>query len=111
MKNSDGLPVTVVIGATSKWQADGRNTHLAHGGDIDDSDIPIEWVKVHQLPDYVYFDHSRHVNSGVSCVSCHGRIDTMNVVHQGQPLSMRWRSEEHTSELQSPDHLVCRLLL
>ena len=39
--NSTGKPVAVVIGATSKWQSDGRNTHLVHGGDIDDSDLPV----------------------------------------------------------------------
>jgi hypothetical protein len=51
---------------------------------------PIEWVKVHDLPDFVYFNHSRHVNSGVSCVSCHGRVDKMEVVEQDQPLHMDW---------------------
>ena len=51
---------------------------------------PIEWVKVHDLPDYVYFNHSAHVNKGVSCVSCHGRVDKMEVVYQAQPLSMAW---------------------
>lgn len=56
---------------------------------------PIEWVKVHNLPDYVYFDHSRHVNSGVSCVECHGRVDQMDVVHQVKPLSMSWCLECH----------------
>jgi len=56
---------------------------------------PIEWVKVHQLPDYVYFDHSRHVNSGVSCVTCHGRVDQMEVVHQVEPLSMGWCLDCH----------------
>ena len=39
--NTNGKPVAVVIGATSKWQSDGRNTHLVHGGDIDDSDLPV----------------------------------------------------------------------
>jgi len=56
---------------------------------------PIEWVRVHMLPDYAYFDHSRHINAGVSCVSCHGRVDKMEVVHQVEPLSMRWCLECH----------------
>ncbi len=56
---------------------------------------PIRWVKVHALPDYVYFDHSRHVNSGVSCYDCHGRIDQMKEVHQVQPLSMSWCLDCH----------------
>ena len=54
------------------------------------NDEPIPWVKVHSLPDYAYFDHSRHVNSGISCVSCHGRVDQMDVVRQVEPLSMGW---------------------
>lgn len=56
---------------------------------------PVEWVKVHQLPDYVYFDHSAHVNKGVGCVSCHGRIDAMDVVSQAKPLSMSWCLDCH----------------
>ena len=56
---------------------------------------PIEWVKVHKLPDYVYFNHSRHVTAGISCYSCHGRVDQMEVVHQVKPLSMSWCLECH----------------
>lgn len=56
---------------------------------------PIEWVRVHDLPDYVYFNHSAHVNKGVGCVSCHGRIDQMEVVKQVQPLSMSWCLDCH----------------
>lgn len=56
---------------------------------------PIEWVRVHSLPDYAYFNHSRHVNAGVSCVSCHGRVDNMTVVHQVEPLSMSWCLDCH----------------
>lgn len=56
---------------------------------------PIEWVKVHMLPDYVYFNHNRHVNSGVSCVSCHGRVDQMEVVYQAKSLSMGWCLDCH----------------
>lgn len=51
---------------------------------------PILWQRVHDLPDFVYFDHSAHVNRGVGCVSCHGRIDKMEQVHQAKPLSMSW---------------------
>ncbi len=50
----------------------------------------IPWVKVHDLPDYVFFDHSAHVTRGIGCVSCHGRVDRMDVVTQTQPLSMGW---------------------
>lgn len=57
--------------------------------------MPVEWVKVHDLPDYVYFNHSAHVRRGVGCVSCHGRVDTMEVVTQVEPLSMGWCLECH----------------
>ena len=58
-------------------------------------DQPVGWVKIHRLPDYVYFNHSAHVTAGVSCVSCHGRVDQMVVVEQVQPLSMAWCLECH----------------
>ncbi len=56
---------------------------------------PVPWVRVHDLPDYAYFDHSAHVRRGVGCVSCHGRIDKMEVVYQDQPLSMQWCLDCH----------------
>jgi hypothetical protein len=60
-----------------------------------DSGKPIEWVNVHVLPEYAYFNHARHVNSGVSCLQCHGRVDQMEKVQQVQPLSMGWCLECH----------------
>ncbi len=56
---------------------------------------PIEWTRVHMLPDYAYFDHSAHLRAGVGCVSCHGRIDRMDVVQQAEPLSMSWCLDCH----------------
>ena len=56
---------------------------------------PVEWVRVHDLPDYAYFNHAAHVRRGVSCVSCHGRIDQMEVVKQQEPLSMGWCLDCH----------------
>ncbi len=55
----------------------------------------IPWVRVHQLPDYAYFNHSPHVAAGVGCVSCHGRVDQMVVVEMDQPLSMGWCLDCH----------------
>ncbi len=51
---------------------------------------PVEWVKIHNVPDYAYFNHSAHVSRGVSCVSCHGKVNEMNVVYQKEPQSMAW---------------------
>jgi hypothetical protein len=55
----------------------------------------VEWVKVHDLPDYAYFNHSAHVTRGVGCASCHGRVDQMAVVYQHERLSMAWCIECH----------------
>lgn len=55
----------------------------------------VPWIRVHDLPDYVYFNHSAHVTRGVSCVSCHGRVDQMEQVYQAKPLSMRWCLDCH----------------
>ena len=62
-----------------------------------ESGKPIEWVKVHDLPDYAYFNHSVHVNAGVSCVECHGRVDRMDAkgVSTVENLSMSWCLECH----------------
>ncbi len=80
---------------------------------------PIEWVKVHMLPDYAYFNHSVHLNIGqklidlngdgiwnegeeyeelgvgIGCVECHGRVDQMEIVQQVEPLSMSWCLDCH----------------
>lgn len=58
-------------------------------------DKPVEWVRVHQLPDYAYFTHQAHVAAGIGCASCHGRVDQMVVVEMEQPLSMGWCLECH----------------
>ena len=51
---------------------------------------PIEWTKVYDLPDYVYFNHSAHVKKGVGCQSCHGDVDEQNVLWQEPSLHMEW---------------------
>jgi len=51
---------------------------------------PVAWVKVYNLPDFTYFDHRPHVASGVTCQTCHGRVETMERVRQVQPLAMGW---------------------
>lgn len=57
--------------------------------------MPIPWVKIHDLPDYAHFNHASHVRAGVSCVSCHGRVDQMEVVYQVEPLNMGWCLDCH----------------
>ncbi|MEM9488839.1 MAG: cytochrome c3 family protein [Myxococcota bacterium] len=55
----------------------------------------VDWVRVHDLPDYVFFNHSAHVNRGVGCESCHGRIDQMEIVYQAEALTMNWCLDCH----------------
>jgi cytochrome c7-like protein len=56
---------------------------------------PLRWTRVHDLPDYVFFDHSIHVNKGIGCASCHGRIDRMPMTWKVVPLNMRWCLDCH----------------
>jgi hypothetical protein len=50
----------------------------------------IQWIKVHDLPDYVYFNHEIHVNKGIGCASCHGRVDQMPLMYMQNTLQMEW---------------------
>lgn len=73
------------------------------------NDQPIAWVRVHDLPDFVYFDHRSHVDSGVGCESCHGRVDTMPLMRQAAPLTMQWCLDCHTDpgrNLRPPGEIV-----
>jgi hypothetical protein len=56
---------------------------------------PLRWQRVHQLPGFVYFDHSAHVSRGVGCVECHGRVDLMPQVWAVAPLTMAWCLDCH----------------
>jgi len=56
---------------------------------------PVPWVQIHKVPDYVYFNHSVHVNRGVSCVHCHGEINKMTEVYHAKPLSMTFCLDCH----------------
>ena len=51
---------------------------------------PIEWIKVHNLPDYVHFDHRSHVHAGIDCQTCHGNVESMERLRQVESLSMGW---------------------
>ena len=69
---------------------------------------PVPWVKVHELPDFVYFNHAVHVNRGVSCVECHGKVNEMKVVTHTQPLSMSFCLECHrdpASRVRQPEDI------
>ncbi len=70
---------------------------------------PLAWTRVTDLPDYVYFNHSAHVNAGVGCESCHGRVDQMVKVFQAAPLTMEWCLACHrnpTPNLRDPKNVT-----
>jgi mono/diheme cytochrome c family protein len=71
-----------------------------------DEGKPIEWIKVHNLPDHVYFNHAQHVNVGkLDCTECHGNVEDMDQVIQVEDLSMGWCIECHrTKEVQFTDN-------
>jgi hypothetical protein len=75
------------------------------------SGMPVPWVRVHDLPDYVYFNHSAHVRRGVGCVECHDRVDKMVVVYQAKALSMAWCLDCHRNPdaYLRPPELVTRM--
>lgn len=58
-------------------------------------DRPIEWVRVHNLPDFAYFNHSIHISKGVACASCHGPVDEMALTWQHEPMTMAWCVDCH----------------
>jgi hypothetical protein len=70
---------------------------------------PIPWVQIHKVPDFVYFNHSVHVNRGVSCFECHGSLNKMDEVRQAQPLSMSFCLDCHrnpAARLRPPDKIT-----
>ncbi len=56
---------------------------------------PIEWNRVHDMPDYVYFDHSIHLTKGIGCASCHGPVDEMPLMRKTESMTMRWCVDCH----------------
>ena len=60
----------------------------------------LEWTRVHDLPDFVYFNHSIHVNKGIGCSTCHGRVDRMPLMYKVNTLYMQWCVECHRNPAQ-----------
>ncbi len=60
--------------------------------------IPIQWVRIHELPDHAHFNHLPHVKAGVRCQTCHGEIQTMDKVYQAEPLNMGWCKDCHEGQ-------------
>ncbi len=113
IENYDEMPNDQIEDIFSKWIA---QEYIADGGDVDDiEDVveeqwegiytaltneytgddrvagPVEWVRIHNLPDHAYFNHAQHVTVGkLKCQNCHGPVEEMEVVYQYSPLSMGW---------------------
>ncbi|MCI0573703.1 MAG: cytochrome c family protein [Myxococcaceae bacterium] len=89
-----GIPSTTLC-VSCHAQVWNKSPYLAQLREKFFTDQPIPWVRVHNLPEYVYFNHSIHVNKGVGCVTCHGRVDQMAAIYQKEPLTMAWCLECH----------------
>lgn len=84
-----GMPTTeTCIGCHSQIWAD--SPMLAPVRDSFRENRPIRWTRVHDLPDFVYFDHSIHVAQGVGCTTCHGQVDDMPLMWRAETLHMDW---------------------
>jgi hypothetical protein len=88
-----------------------QSTDLERLKESIDQRRPIAWIKVHNLPDFVYFNHSRHTVAGVECQACHGRVEAMARIEQQAPLTMGWCIQCHRSRQRDPhvpaDNLDC----
>jgi len=60
-----------------------------------DNNLPIKWNRIYRLPDYVHFNHSRHIRVQIDCASCHGEVETMDEVYLTRALTMKWCLDCH----------------
>ncbi|MEO8875888.1 MAG: cytochrome c3 family protein [Polyangiaceae bacterium] len=91
---SAGIPATsVCMGCHTQIWTNSPELALVRTSALEET--PIVWQRVSNLPQHVFFNHSIHLKKGVGCVSCHGRVDQMAMVHQDQPLSMGWCLDCH----------------
>lgn len=89
-----GIPSTTVC-MSCHAQIWNKSPYLAQVREALFTDRPIAWQRVHNVPDHAYFNHAIHVNKGIGCVSCHGRVDQMAAVYQVAPLTMSWCLDCH----------------
>ncbi len=89
-----GMPATKIC-MTCHSQIWTNSPLLAPIRDSYANNRPIAWTRVHDLPDFVYFDHSVHIHRGIGCVSCHGKITEMPITGKAHSLYMRWCLDCH----------------
>src|SRR6184192_3146980 len=90
-----GVPPTQVC-MTCHWQMWVHAPMLAPVRASWAEKVPLQWNRVHDLPDYVYFDHSIHIAKGVGCSTCHGRVDQMPITWRVNTLYMKWCLDCHS---------------
>jgi hypothetical protein len=92
--NTAGVPATeTCMGCHAQIDADSPAIELVRTSLADAQ--PLEWIRVHSLADYAYFNHAIHVTQGIGCETCHGRIDQMEVVAKTETLQMAWCLDCH----------------
>jgi hypothetical protein len=97
--NSAGIPPTeTCMGCHAQVATDSPNLTLVRASA--ETGKPLEWIRVHDLADFVYFNHAIHVKQGVGCETCHGRVDQMPVVAKVENLQMDWCLECHRNPAQ-----------
>jgi hypothetical protein len=84
-----GMPSTKVC-LTCHSQLFGNAPMLAPLHESARTGEPLRWTRIHDLPDFVFFDHGIHVSKGVACIECHGRVDQMPLMQRVAPLTMQW---------------------
>lgn len=94
VSNSAGIPPTATcMGCHAQIATDSPNLQIVRQSQ--EQNIPLTWLRVHDLADYVYFNHAIHVKQGVGCETCHGRVDQMTVVAKMETLQMDWCLDCH----------------
>ena len=91
-----GLPTTEVC-MTCHSQVWTNNPLLEPLRKSWETGTPIQWVRVNRVPDFVYFDHSIHINRGINCNTCHGPVQEMQITSKGQTFHMSWCLDCHNS--------------
>ena len=86
-------PTETCMGCHRQVATDSPNLELVRNSA--ETNQPLEWIRVHDLADFVYFNHAIHVKQGVGCETCHGRVDQMPVVAKVQSLQMDWCLDCH----------------
>lgn len=87
----------------------GESPHIQRLKEMVAKGEEIEWIRIHDLPDFVYFNHKRHIAAGISCETCHGPVQDMKRVKQVAPLTMGWCVECHRANKEKGAKVDCNV--